>query len=224
MSTRKAILLSLLTGCALSSYPHAHAFTDIKANNPVNAAAQYQHILHAATPIDAGAKDFVEKLANDGIGFLSDDSLSVDQRKVKFKKFLIKNFDMKTIGRFALGRYWKSTSQKEQKEYLTLFEQMIVEVYSKRFSEYNGQSLEVLTARPEGKKDAIVSSVIVPDSGPKVRVDWRVRYKNNSYRVIDIIVEGVSMALTQRSDFASVIQRGGGKVEVLLAHLRVEDQ
>ena len=97
---------------------------------------------------------------------------------------------------------------------------MIVSVYSRRFSDYNGQSLEVKSARPEGKYDVLVQSFIVPDNGQKIRLDWRVRPKKGRYKVVDVIVEGVSMALTQRSDFASVIQRGGGDVSVLLDHLK----
>jgi phospholipid transport system substrate-binding protein len=108
----------------------------------------------------------------------------------------------------------------QRTEYTASFKKMIVEVYSRRFSEYEGQKLEVRGSRPEGTADVLVKSAIVPPSGPEVAVDWRVRSSNGQYKVVDVIVEGVSMAVTQRADFASVIQRGGGDVEVLLAHLR----
>ncbi len=166
------------------------------------------------------AKQFIIDLAEQGIGFLEDQSLSDEQREKEFRNVLKNNFDMKTIARFALGRYWRSSTDEQKKEYLSLFEDMIVEVYSQRFSEYNGESFEVLSAREQGKSDAVVSSQIVPPSGTKVRVEWRVREKKGKMKIIDIMVEGVSMSLTQRSDFASVIQRGGGNVDVLLAHLR----
>ncbi len=215
-------LLTILAASSFSFVPVAHGFTDFSAANTAHTSPSYVYHVAVDDAVQSGAKNFVDKLAQDGIGFLTDESLGEEERKSQFRKFLIKNFDMKAIGRFALGRYWRASSDKEQKEYLDLFQDMIVDVYSKRFSEYDGQKLDVQSVRPEGKSDSIVTSVIIPNSGPKVRVDWRVRYKNNQYRVIDIIVEGVSMALTQRSDFASVIQRGGGEVEVLLAHLRVE--
>lgn len=131
---------------------------------------------------------------------------------------------MNTIGRFSLGRYWRVATAEEQKRYLELFRDMVVDVYSSRFSEYKGEKVEVRSSRAEGKTDVLVTSFIVPDGGgPEIQVDWRVRHKNNRYKVIDVIVEGVSMGVTQRSDFASVIQRGGGKVEVLLAHLEQQD-
>lgn len=176
--------------------------------------------IKAEGEVAAGAKSFVDSLAKRGIGFLTNEGLSEVAREKEFRDLLHDNFDMKTIGRFALGRYWKTSSKDQQKEYLKLFEEMIVEVYSRRFSDYNGQQLIVGDARPEGDKDTLVTSHIVPKSEPKVRVDWRVRNKDGKFKVVDIIVEGVSMSMTQRSDFASVIQRGGGNIDVLLTHLR----
>lgn len=127
---------------------------------------------------------------------------------------------MNTIGRFALGTYWKSASPAQQVEYQKLFRDMIIKVYSKRFSDYKGQQFVVKSARQENEKDSIVTSFIVPGDGPEVKVDWRVRNKGGSYKIVDIVVEGVSMSQTQRADFASVIQRGGGDINVLLNELR----
>ena len=166
------------------------------------------------------AKTFVDQMAQNGIGFLGNQSLTDEQRTVEFRKLLNANFDMQTIGRFALGRYWKAATPAQQAEYQKLFKTMIVKIYSRRFKEYNGQKLEILSARADGDSDVIVSSAIVPPNGQQVKVDWRVRSNGGGYKIVDILVEGVSMALTQRSDFASVIQRGGGSVDVLLQHLR----
>ena len=127
---------------------------------------------------------------------------------------------MSTIGRFALGKNWKSATSAQQKEYSKLFEDLIVRVYSARFNDYKGEAFNVASTQEAGKNDVLVTSYIVPDAGSKVQVDWRVRNKNGSYQIIDVIIEGVSMTMTQRSDFSSVIQRGGGDFEVLLAHLR----
>jgi phospholipid transport system substrate-binding protein len=164
------------------------------------------------------AKSFVDKMAQTGIGFLGNEGLTDEQRTAEFRKLLNANFDMATIGRFALGRYWKTATPAQQTEYQKLFKTMIVKIYSRRFKDYNGQKLEVTAARADGETDVMVSSSIVPPNGQKISVDWRVR--NN--KIVDILVEGVSMALTQRSDFASVIQRGGGNVDVLLEHLRAQ--
>ncbi|MBI1301665.1 MAG: ABC transporter substrate-binding protein [Alphaproteobacteria bacterium] len=186
----------------------------------VNDYAKNSVVFVSQEAVETKAKDFISKLTSDGIGVIESE-LTDDQRKAEFRKLLTNNFDMKTIGRFALGRFWKTSSKQQQTEYLDLFKDMIVRVYSKRFNDYNGQKIIVNGSRLAGESDAIVSSDIVPSSGPKIAVEWRVRQKKDgTLKVVDIIVEGVSMSLTQRSDFASVIQRGGGDVEVLLDHLR----
>lgn len=178
------------------------------------------HIITVSQSIETEAQDFIKGLAQKGIGFLENRDISTEKREAEFRKLLQNNFDMKTIGRFALGRYWKTSTKEQQDEYLRLFENMIVEVYSRRFGEYNGEELKIISARTQGKKDVLVQSSIVPNKGPEISVDWRVRQKKNGeLKVVDVMVEGVSMSLTQRSDFASVIQRGGGNIDVLIAHL-----
>lgn len=169
-----------------------------------------------------GAKTLIGDIADRGIGFLSDTSLSEEKRESEFRDLLNDAFDMGTIGRFALGRYWKTAKPEQKTEYQKLFNELIVRVYTARFKEYDGQKLEVTGARKDSANDdVIVHTVIIPKKGQqKFVIEWRVRGKANKFKVVDILVEGVSMALTQRSDFASVIQRGGGDIEVLLAHLR----
>jgi phospholipid transport system substrate-binding protein len=168
----------------------------------------------------SGAQSFIDGMAGRAIEFLGNSSMSQAAKKQKFEQLLRESFDMDTIGRFALGRYWKTATDAQKKEYMTLFRRMIIEVYSGRFSDYKGQKFETRGARPEGDKDTLVTSFIIPSDGPEIQVDWRVRHKDGRYRVVDVIVEGVSMSVTQRSDFAAVIQRGGGDIGVLLTHLR----
>lgn len=171
-----------------------------------------------------GAMDFVQDMASRGLGFLGNKDLSQSQKVKKFENLLEDSFDMKTIARFALGRYWRTSTPKQRDEYMKLFREMVLKVYSQRFNEYKGQNIEVKSARRDGDKDVIVNSFITSPGNPDVQVDWRVRYKQDEYKVIDVVVEGVSMSVTQRSDFASVIQRGGGNIDVLLAHLRDSDK
>lgn len=166
-----------------------------------------------------GAKNFIASMGERGINFLGNENMSQQAKSAEFRNLLNDSFDMNTIGRFSLGNNWNRATPAQQKEYLKLFNNMIVKVYSKRFSDYKGQKFEVRSARA-AEKDSLVTSFIVPSDGPQVQVDWRVRNKNGSYKVVDIIVEGVSMSQTQRADFNSVIQRGGGNVEILLNHLR----
>lgn len=207
----------LIALCAVSCFSTL-GFAFENSNGP--RAEDTRNIIYVSDQRLSQARDFVQKVTDRGIDFLANPELSYEQRKKEFSGLLKDNFDIKTIARFSLGRYWRVATKQEKKEYLELFENMILEVYSKRFGDYQGENLEVESARASGKSDYIVTTKIILKDGTPVQVDWRVRDRSKGFQVIDIIVEGVSMAVTQRSDFASVIQRGGGKVNVLLAHLK----
>ena len=222
MNMNKLFLTStiLVNGVAFIAAPSSFA-SAMRAPllQPQQSALSTLHI-EVTTNLES-AQSFVNTIAEQGIGFLSNTNISKEQQILEFKKLLKNNFDMRTIARFALGRYWKSASPAQQNEYMTLFEKMVLNVYAKRFEEYQGQALVVNDARPEGNSDILVHSTIEqPGGNAPIKVDWRIRNKNGSNKVIDVIVEGVSMSLTQRSDFSSVIQRGGGDINVLLEHLR----
>lgn len=217
-----------LCGVALlaTAAPHTgHAFgLDTFVSGVVSNGTSY--VTPASSDTDArqkqakGAQNFIDSMARRAIDFLEDANLDHGAKINSFKKLLQDSFDMNTIGRFTLGRYWRVATPEQRKEYQRLFDKMVIKVYSQRFSEYTGQKFEARSYRVDSEKDTIVTSFIIADQGPEIQIDWRVRYKNGQYKVIDVIVEGVSMSVTQRSDFSSVIQRGGGNVQVLLDHLR----
>ena len=212
----KFALTSAAVAIVFSAQGASAASSDLRLDGP---SSQIVFVAAASNQME-GSKNFISSMGDRGINFLGNQSMSQDAKAAEFSKLLNDSFDMATIGRFALGTYWKTATPAQQQEYSKLFKTMIVKVYSKRFSDYKGQKFEVRSARQENDKDSVVTSFIVPTDGPQVQVDWRVRNKGGSYKVVDIIVEGVSMSMTQRADFASVIQRGGGKIEVLLEHLR----
>lgn len=173
-----------------------------------------------AAPTSQAAAKFVQSLGDRAIATLADPKVSKDQAKAVFRDLLNQNFDINTISRFVLGRYWNIANDAQKKEYQTLFEQMIVEVYAERFSQYAGESFKVGGAQASGENDAVVSSQVLRPDGPPVNVSWRVRNKDGGFKIIDVIVENVSMSVTQRSEFASVIDSNGGKFDALLDALR----
>ena len=161
--------------------------------------------------------EFVRALGGEAISVLGDSRISEETRTIEFRRLLGEGFDLQTIGRFALGRYWRRASVQERREYATLFEEFVVIAYASRLGQYAGETLHVDGARTHGDHDTIVSSEIRSSSGRAVRVDWRVRDRDGDYKVIDVVVEGLSMAITQRDEFSSVIQREGGEVSGLIA-------
>jgi phospholipid transport system substrate-binding protein len=174
---------------------------------------------------DAAAK-FVQDLGARAIDVLVKPQLARDEAMRRFRVLLNEGFDVPYISRFVLGQNWRTATPQQQQEYGTLFERLIVQVYADRFAQYSGKNLDVnetlkiTGSRPEGDTDSIVSSQIIRPDAPPVAVDWRIRSRGDQQKVIDVAVEGVSMSVTQRSEFSSVIQRGGGKIEALLDTLR----
>lgn len=217
----KAYAFDATSTATLEAISHPYA---LNMNTPAPAVSQGDNredlFKVSAGDVGAGAESFIESMATRALGFLGSTSMSQEQKKSSFKNLLNDSFDLETIGRFVLGRYWKTSTAQQRTEYLGLFRKMVVEVYAKRFGDYKGQKFETRGHRADGDKDTIVTSYIVPGDGPEIQVDWRVRYKGGRYQIVDVIVEGVSMSVTQRSDFSAVIQRGGGDMQVLIAHLR----
>jgi phospholipid transport system substrate-binding protein len=170
---------------------------------------------------DEAAKVFIRDLANDAIQLMARKDLPAAERTQRFRELFKRGFDVEAIGRFVLGRYWRDATEAEQREYLKLFEDLIVATYAGRFSEYSGETLTVLDARPDDDRVVLVTSHVNRTTGnPPIRLDWRLVRKNDSFGIVDVVVEAVSMSVTQRSEFASVIQRGGGKVNSLIVALR----
>lgn len=171
-------------------------------------------VAQAETP-----SEFISALGDNAISMLVDDALSEDERTRQFRILMVERFDVPLISRYVLGVHWRRASAKQKDEYATLFEEFIVGTYSSRLGNYGGQTLSVKSARKAGK-DIVVSTEIRGPGAPPIKVDWRVRGKEDDYKVIDIIIAGASMVITQRDEFSSVIRRSGGKLDGLLARLR----
>jgi phospholipid transport system substrate-binding protein len=167
------------------------------------------------------AQKFVESLSDQAIAALTNKNVPRDIRVDRFRVLLNDHFAVKTIARWVLGRYWRTATNDERDEYFQLFENLVVAIYVDRFANYAGVTLTVTKSDVKGDQDVIVhSKIVLPDNVDPLNVAWRVRARAGEHKIIDVIVEGVSMAQTQRSEFASVIRQNGGKVEGLLAELR----
>lgn len=168
---------------------------------------------------DAGAAaKFIQSLGNRAIETLQQTNLSMAQREQVFRRLLGEGFALDLLGRFALGRYWRTATPSERSDYIALFADYILKTYSKRLGGYAGETLAVTGTRDAGKQDVLVQTKISRPSGQPLEAGWRVRDINGSLKIIDIMVEGISMALTQRQEFAAVIAQRG--VDGLIVALR----
>jgi len=173
----------------------------------------------ASQASSGSAEDFIREVGNEAIQSLTDKALDDQQRKDRFREILNRTFKLQLIARFTLGRYWRQATEQQQKEYESLFEDFVVLAYAARFRDYSGENFRVGNVRDINERDKLVNSALVLKDGRQIPVHWRVR-GGDKYKIIDVLVEGVSMAITQRDEFAAIINQGGGKIEGLLAALR----
>ena len=165
---------------------------------------------------DAG--NFIQQLADKVISIIAGKGNDAEEVR-RFGELFSPSIDVPEVGRLVLGRHWRQATPQQQQEFLSLFEQMNVLIWSKRFDEYSGETLQVLSSKPDNKR-FIVDSLIRRPSGKPVSVQWAVHQSGGSFKIVDITVEGVSMVITNRSDYASAIQSQGGKIDGLLASMR----
>ena len=166
------------------------------------------------------ARKFVDNLGENAISSLTGSTLSGQERASRFRAFLVADFDMLGISKFVLGRYWKIATPDQQTEFQKLLEDLLTQSYAKTFAQYAGEKFKVTGAHGNDDGSMLVNSSVDRPNGDIIRLDWRVEDKSGTTKIIDLLVEGVSLRTTHRSDFASAIQSNGGTVAGLLDALR----
>jgi phospholipid transport system substrate-binding protein len=168
---------------------------------------------------DAKATAFMNELWNQALELLNKKAPPAE-REARFRELFRKDFDTPGIARFVLGRYWRTASPQEQKEFLKLFDDYVVFVYTARWSDFEGEQFKITGTHPDQDSVLVSTDVSTPGAPQAFKVDWRLKNDDGVYKISDVIVDGVSMLVTQRSEFASVIQRHGGQVQGLLNLMR----
>ena len=162
---------------------------------------------------DETAVAFVRGIGNDVIAILGDKANStLAEREVAFRDVMERGFDIPIVTRFVLGRHWRTATDEQRTQFSTIFLDFIARVYASRFDTYSygGEQFTVRSAIADESGDTIVRSRVARPSGADpVELDFRVRSKDGSHRVVDLYVEGISMLLTHRAEFSSVINRKG---------------
>jgi phospholipid transport system substrate-binding protein len=168
-----------------------------------------------------GAKKFIEAMTSDAINMLTGD-LTREERARRFRTLMNNNFAIPGIAKFVLGRNLRRATEAEKAEYMELYEDLMVATYADRFARYSGERLLVKKAVARGGKDVIVYTTMVKagNATKPLKVNWRVRSKGDSYTIIDVMVEGISMIMTQKSEFSSFIKSSGGEFRTLLVELK----
>jgi len=191
---------------------------------PFSIAAALAAALAAAAPARADAvsdgTQLVRAMADTVVAILANKGLPKAQREERFRQIYRANFDHAIIAASVMGPPWKTASPAARQEYLQVFETYIAKVYAAQLSNYSGEKLEVTKGEPDGPGATIESRIVDPKTGRTVDIKWRLRPTDGKMKVRDVLIENVSMALTQRREFAAVLQQRGGKPEGLIAAIR----
>ncbi|MFC3126397.1 phospholipid-binding protein MlaC [Pseudoroseomonas globiformis] len=183
-------------------------------------AAALLHPAAARAEMDiARASAFIESTGKELVATLNTNA-PIEQRRQQVANILRQAVDVEGVGRFILGRWWRSASAAEQQEYMTLFEETLIRNLSARFGEYQGVTFTLGRSQQRTEDDALVNTIIQRPSAAAFSLDWRVGEVAGQPRVVDVIAEGTSLRLTQRSEYSSVISRSGGQVSALLDAMR----
>ena len=166
-------------------------------------------------------KGFVEELVNDAISKLADKNLNEEQKADFVEKIALENVDINALGLYTLGELRKSSNKDDIFNYQKSFQKYFLKSLSSRLTDYSSSKFEVLGDDKKSANYTIVNSKIIPsDGGPDIKIDWRIYTKNPEKPLIrDLIVEGLSLARTQKEEFASILSSNDNDIQILIDKL-----
>ena len=174
-----------------------------------------------AIPYSTEPQEFVNELVNDAINKLSDKNLTSEEKSKYIEKIALENVDIKALGLYTLGELRKSSEKKDLKNYQIAFEKYFLKSLTSRLSDYSSSKFEVTDFEKKSVNYTIVNSKVTPGEGdPQIKIDWRIYTKQKDKPLIrDLIVEGLSLARTQKEEFASILSSNNGDINILIEKL-----
>lgn len=172
------------------------------------------------------AVSFVENLSTEFITKIFNDKSWEKQKVDNFRKTFLKNCDLDFISKFVLGKAWRTAKADERKSFTAAFSENVVLTWAGRFKEYNGQTIKVTGTRPAQSGQIYVDSQVispVPNTVP-IALIWRLENVAGDYKIVDLVIEGVSMAMSYRNEYAAVLQASGGSINKLSETLQAKNQ
>ncbi len=166
-------------------------------------------------------QQFITELVNDSISKLSDKNVSKDEKKEFIKKVAIENVDINALGLYTLGELRKSANKELLLKYQDSFEKYFLKSLTSRLTDYSESKFEVISADKKSINYTIVKSkILANDNQPEIKIDWRVYTKNPDKPLIrDLIVEGLSLARTQKEEFSSILNSNDNDINILILKL-----
>lgn len=177
---------------------------------------------NAAADINgAKAEQFIKNVTAQGIEQLVNSNISETERSERFTKLFNQDLDLDFIGKFVLGRYWRTATDQQRKDFIDVYRKLNIQTWSERFNEFRGKHFEFIGTEKSQQNDQIfVVSQVPMQEGAPASVKWRVKETNGQMRIVDIIIENVSLALTARSEYTAYIQKSPDGIDGLIKNLR----
>ena len=171
------------------------------------------------------AEDFVKNITKQGIEEIINSDVTQAEKDQRFAKLFNEYLDLDFIGRFVLGRYWKTATPKQRSEFITVYRELNIKSWSKRFDEFKGKTFVFNGTSPSSSENQIfVNSVVPMDQGAPAKVVWRVKETNGQFKIVDIIIENVSLAITARNEYTSYIRKSPNGLDGLISDLKKKSQ
>ena len=166
-------------------------------------------------------KMFISELVNDAIKTLSDKTISIEEKRSFIENLALKNVDIKALSLYTLGELRKSSDENDLNNYQEIFQKYFLKSLTSRLTDYSSNKFEVISAEQKSSVYTIVKSkIIANEKQPEIKIDWRVYTKNPDKPLIrDLIVEGLSLARTQKEEFSSILNSNNNELSVLIAKL-----
>ena len=169
------------------------------------------------------AEKFIKDTTAKGIEQIINANISQAEKDKRFYDLLNGALDLDFIGQFVLGRNWRTATPEQRKEFISVYRDLNIATWSKRFNEFKGKNFVFKGTTPSSSKGQIFVDTVVPmDQGEPAKVVWRVREKNGDYKIVDIIIEGVSLAQSARSEYTAFIKNNPGGIDALIADLQAK--
>ncbi len=167
------------------------------------------------------AEDFIKQVTSDGIEQIINSNVSQEQKDARFERLFNNSLDLDFIGRFVLGRYWNTATPSQRKEFINVYRQMNIKTWSKRFDEFKGKKFVFNGTSPSNSQNQIFVNTTVPmQQGAPAKVIWRVKDTNGNLKIVDIIIENVSLAITARNEYTAYIKKSKNGIDDLITDLR----
>ena len=175
-----------------------------------------------STTYNSDPEIFIKELVSDSINKLSDKNTSEEDKKKFIESIAVENVDINALGLYTLGELRKSTDKNNLENYQQAFQKYFLKSLTSRLTDYSSNKFEIIDAEKKSSNYTIVrSKIIASDNQPEIKIDWRIYTKNPDKPLIrDLIIEGLSLARTQKEEFASVIESNNGDITKLFITLK----